>query len=155
MLSEENLQDVVSHYLIQTLNNIYLRYPKIFTKEEKLKWEQNIKIKTIEISKDKKEKIIKNTSKKKIIKKLHNTGINIPKIELDDDLRCEARVWGNGSCVKVNGKLIYGKRCNNKKKNNEKYCGIHCKNNTHGDFNQTLSLRNKLNYKFNSKCFKE
>ena len=93
--------------------------------------------------------------KKKIIKKIHNTGITIPKKELSEDIRCHARIWGNGSCVKENGTIIYGKRCNNKKKNNEKYCGIHLNNNPHGDFDKPLDLRNQINYKIHSKCYKK
>lgn len=155
MFSEEIVNDVVKDYLLNTLNNIYIKYPKIFNKSEKEKWEKNIKLNIIDLNDEKKDKFKLKINKKKIIKKLHNTGITIPRNELSDDIRCSARIWGNGSCVNKNGKIIYGKRCNNKKKDNAKYCGIHLKNNPHGDFDKPLDLRNQINYKIHSKCYKK
>jgi len=158
MITNELISKAVEQHLIQTLININIKYPKIFTKQDLTVWKNNINI-IISVVDDKTKNNIKKKIKKQIInKKIKNTGIRIPKKikkQLKDNERCKARIWANGKCSKSGDKIIYGDRCSNKIKENNKYCGIHLRNNPHGDFNDELSTRNKINYKTNSKCYKE
>jgi hypothetical protein len=68
-------------------------------------------------------KTLKSNKKVKINKNI--------KIISDSD-RCNGRIWG--IVRKVDGKDVYGSRCKNKSLINSKYCFIHNKKLTHGDF---------------------
>lgn len=158
MITNELLIKTTREYLIQTLNNINLKYPKVFTNDLLKLWKDNINIVILSLDEKSKSNIKKKIKKKIISKKIKNTGIRIPKQiknPLKDCERCQARIWANGKCIKSGDKVIYGDRCYNKIKEGNKYCGIHLRNNPHGDFKDELNIRNKINYKKNSKCFKE
>lgn len=62
------------------------------------------------------------------------------KMELSDDERCCARVW-DIKCIKqvdANGQYInYGSRCRRRHVGEGKYCAIHMKKNSHGDYQDT------------------
>ena len=49
--------------------------------------------------------------------------------------RCMARIWNNGSVRNQNGTIIYGDRCKRCKTDNSDFCGIHSKSLTHGKYN--------------------
>ena len=158
MITNDLIIQTVEDHLIQTLVNINVKYPDIFTTENLKVWKSNINVFVSTIDEKTKINMKKKIKKQIISKKIKNTGIRIPKRiknPIKDCERCQARIWANGKCSKSEDKIIYGDRCSNKVKENQKYCGIHLRNNPHGDFKDKLSIRNKLNYKSNSKCYKE
>jgi hypothetical protein len=53
----------------------------------------------------------------------------------NNDNRCMARIWNNGSVTKQDSKIIYGDRCKRCKLEDGDFCGIHSKSLTHGNYN--------------------
>jgi hypothetical protein len=159
----DSITIIYKNYLINTLKYINSKYPKLFPKSKLLSEITKISMKRVPFSENTKTKLKKRVIEKIQIKKQRNTGYYIQstkkrKIAIDDDLRCMARLWGNGYITIQKCNLVYGIRCNNEIKHgiSSKYCGIHLRNkNKHGDFNKEPTIEIKNEYEKHSKIYKK
>ena len=159
----DSITIIYKNYLINTLKYINSKYPKLFPKSKLLSEITKISIKRVPFCENTKTKLKNRVIEKIQIKKQRNTGYYIQstkkrKIAIDDDLRCMARLWGNGYITIHKSNLVYGIRCNNEIKHGKssKYCGIHLRNrNKHGDFNKEPTAEIKNEYEKYSKIYKK
>ena len=71
--------------------------------------------------------------------------------EIPEDIyRCQGRIWAKGQVYNENGNWIYGSQCKRKHKPNEKYCGIHMRSLTHGNYFEDVPHDHFDKFKFNS-----
>lgn len=140
-------------YIKNELSNMFryinYKYKKEFTKKDVkkyiAKYVTNEKIKYNNYIKTDNNKFYKIVKKKIFMRKFRNSNIN--KVDgnnksslIFDNKKCYARIWNDGSIIKLeNDDIVYGKQCQRKHKENSNYCGQHSKNNKHGDFNKNAS----------------
>ena len=145
-------------YIKNELSNMFryinYKYKKEFTHKDVKKYINkyviNEKIKYNKYIKTDKNRFYKIVKKKIFIRKFRNSNISKGLINnssnknesslIFDNTKCYARVWNDGSIIKLeNGNIVYGKQCQRKKKDTTNYCGQHIKNNKHADFNKIPS----------------
>lgn len=151
ILKNHLFKSLLDKYIRKELSNI-LRYvnfkhPNTFTKKNLKvafnKYVYNIDIHYIKYTKDDKIRFYRIVKRKIYMRKFKNMNTgkimdqNNKSMLIFDCNKCNARVWNNGSIIKLeDNSVVYGKQCQRKKKTDSNYCNQHSKNNPHDDFNK-------------------
>lgn len=151
ILKNQLFKSLLDKYIRKELSNILryvnLKHPKIFTKKHLKKslnkYVYNIDIRYRKYTKNAKIRFYRIVKNKIYRRKFKNMNIgkiidqNKKSMLIFDCNKCNARVWNNGSIIKLeNNSVVYGKQCQRKKKTDSNYCNQHTKNNPHDDFNK-------------------
>lgn len=146
-LFKQLLETYIKNEVTNMLRYIHYKYPKQFTKKTlKMFLKKHIynnKLVYYNYTKNRKIRIYRTVKKKIFIRKFKNLNIGGLKDKKQNSTlifnsnKCHARVWNNGSIIKMeNNTIVYGKQCHRKKNPNSTYCYQHSKKNPHDEFNK-------------------
>ena len=157
LLTQTLLKDYIKNEIVNLIYYIQQQYPKIMNDslcDLLINKYCNLDLyKLKKYTNTQKKNIVIKVSKKIFIRKFKNkNSYRLTRSERDtclkfNDTKCYARIWNNGSIIKLeNGTIIYGKQCT-RKKAHKTYCNQHFDNNPHSDFNIEPVETIKLHYK--------
>ena len=145
--------ELINIYIKNEVENmilyIKLKYPKILKKDITTllinKYGRELTINIKDYNKKERTKIYYRVQKKIFIRKFRNKALYyLSRRERDNNLtfnknKCRARIWNNGSILKLETGIIkYGKQCS-KNKLNKHHCYQHSVNNPHANFDEKPS----------------
>lgn len=120
------IKEIIKIKITELVESIQSNIPNLMTKED-IKKEIKYIIKCISYNKK-----TPNENAKMIVGSNNKVKIKYNKKIISDINRCNGRIWG--IVKKVDDKDVYGSRCKNNSLKNSKYCFLHNKKLTHGNF---------------------